>query len=68
MITTNKTTTFRTRVFEENGSWFFRWDNVLSGTCSVTPPLATKEDAESGRQGFIDVEKKKRPWLVFELE
>jgi hypothetical protein len=60
-------TTFRTRVFEEKGNWYFRWDNVAVPTvCGVTKPLKTKEDAESEKQQFVEAEKKKRSWVVFE--
>ncbi len=60
-------TTFRTRVFEEKRNWYFRWNNVAVPTaCGVTQPLKAKEDAESERQKFVEAEKKKRPWVVFE--
>jgi hypothetical protein len=63
----NKVITFRTRVFEEGGSWFFRWDNVAVPTVrGITNPLRTKEEAESERQRFMDAEKRKRPWVAFE--
>jgi len=61
-----KMTTFKIRVFEEGGRWFFRWDNVAVPTaCGVTKPLETKEEAESERQCFMEAEKKKRSWVAF---
>jgi hypothetical protein len=65
----SKMTTFRVRVFEQNGNWFFRWDNVAVPTaCGITSPLASREDSESERQTWMETEKKKRPWAVFELD
>ena len=62
-------TTFNIRVFEEKGNWFFRWDNIAVPTaCRITGPLTSKEEAESEKQRFIEAEKKKRPWVVFESE
>ena len=62
-------TTFRTRVFEENGRWFFRWDNVHVPTvCGVTMRLASKENAESEMRYFMETERKKRPSVTFEPE
>jgi hypothetical protein len=61
--------TFRMRVFEEKGAWFFRWDNVHVPTvCRITVPLATKEEAESEMRHFMETERKKRPWVTFEPE
>jgi hypothetical protein len=60
-------TTFKVRVFDEGGSWFFRWDNVAVPTaCGVTKPLKTKEEAESERRRFMEAEKKKRSLVAFE--
>jgi len=54
--------TFKVRVFEERGSWFFRWDNVdVPTVCKVSAPLNSKEEAEAERQRFMEAEKKKRP-------
>jgi hypothetical protein len=59
--------TLKTRVFEENGNWFFRWDNVDVPTmCGVTNPLKTKEATETERQRFMEAKQKKRPLVVFE--
>lgn len=59
--------TFKVRIFEENGKWFFRWDNVdVPTVCRVTGPLDSREEAESEKKQFIEAEKKKRPWAVFE--
>ena len=61
--------TFRIRVFEENGSWFFRWDNVAVPTvCSVTPPLRTREEADSEKKRFIESEREKTRGATFELD
>jgi hypothetical protein len=61
--------TFKVRVFEQDGSWFFRWDNVnVSTVCKVSAPLKSKDEAEVEKQRFMDAEKKKRPWVVFESE
>ena len=59
--------TIKTKVFQEGGSWFFRWDNVdVPTVCGVTMPLKTKEEAESEKERFIEAERKKRPWVVIE--
>ena len=59
----------RVRVFGERRWWFFRWDNILIPTaCKVVGPLASKEEAEAERQRFMDAERRKRPWVVFETE
>lgn len=61
--------TFKTRVFQDKGSWFFRWDNVHVATaCRVIEPLGTREDAESEKERFVETERQKRPWVVFETE
>ena len=61
--------TFKVRVLEKNGSWFFRWDNVdVSTVRRLSEPLKTEEEPEAKRQRFMEAEKKKRPWVVFELE
>lgn len=58
---------FRTRVFEQGGSWFFRWDNIdVPTVCGVTPPLGSREEADAERRRFEDYEKRKRPWVLFE--
>ena len=60
---------FRVRVFEENGQWFFRWDNMQAASaCGVSSPMSTREAAESERQLFMENERKKRPWVMFETE
>ena len=59
--------TFRVRIFENNGNWFFRWDNVHVPTvCGVTMPLRTKQEAESQKKDFIEAERIRHPWTVFE--
>jgi hypothetical protein len=60
---------FRLRIFEANGKWFFRWDNVDVPTkCRLTMPLPSKALAESRMHDFIDAERAKRPWTIFEYE
>jgi len=60
---------FRLRIFEENGRWFFRWDNVNVPTaCGLTLPLATRQEAESEMQGFVKTETPNHPWTVFESD
>jgi hypothetical protein len=60
---------FRTRIFEENGRWFFRWDNVdVQTVCRVTPPLASREEAESRKQDFMDAEQRKNGMVSFESD
>jgi hypothetical protein len=60
-------TRFKIRVFKENGSWFFRWDNVAVPTaCGVTGPLSSKNEAEFEQQRFVEDETKKRPLVTFE--
>jgi len=62
--------TFRTRVFENNGNWFFRWDNIaVPRACGLSEPLKTRSEAERERQQFVDAEKRRRPYLaLFESE
>ena len=58
--------TFRVRIFEDRGNWFFRWDNVHVPTkCRVTVPLRSKALAESKMHEFIDAERRKHPWTAF---
>jgi hypothetical protein len=60
-------TRFRISVFNERGSWFFRWDNVdVPTVCSVAGPFGTKEEAESEQSRFVEDEKSKRPLVFFE--
>jgi hypothetical protein len=60
---------FRLRVFQENGNWFFRWDNLDVPTMrGLTGPLQTRNEAESARHKFTSAETKKRPWVTFESE
>lgn len=58
---------FRVRIVEAKGKWFFRWDNVHVPTaCGVSMPLCAKRDAESQMQQFMETERSKYPWTVFE--
>jgi hypothetical protein len=58
---------FKLRIFEANGKWFFRWDNVDVPTrCGVTMPLRSKAHAESRMHDFVNTEESKRPWTIFE--
>lgn len=60
---------FRVRTFEENGSWFFRWDNLdVPTACYVTPPLASRQEAESMKNTFIEAERKKNGSTSFESD
>ncbi len=57
---------FRTRIFEIDGNWFFRWDNIdVPTVCYVTPPLASKEQAESKMHEFVETERKKNGIAIF---
>lgn len=59
--------TFRVRIFEDHGKWFFRWDNVdVPTVCGITTPLSSRQDAESQMQAFIEAERSKHPWTAFE--
>jgi hypothetical protein len=56
-------------VFEQNGSWFFRWDNIdVPTVCYVTSPLESKEQAESEKQLFMESEKQKTGMVSFESD
>jgi hypothetical protein len=56
---------FRTRVFQENGNWFFRWDNITHPTaCGIVGPLATRDAAELEKRRFIEAETEKRGCFV----
>jgi len=60
---------FRTRIFEQNGSCFLRWDNLdVPTVCYVTPPLASKQEAESRRNAFMEAELKKNGLTSFESD
>jgi hypothetical protein len=60
---------FKIRVFEQGGAWFFRWDNIdVPTVCYVTPPLASKEQAESKKDAFMEAEKQKNGMVAFESE
>jgi hypothetical protein len=67
-------TTFKTAVYERDGRWWFRWWNV--GPDPKAAPFAQKligpcidqQEAEIERQTFVEAERKKRPWVVFETE
>ena len=57
---------FRTRIFEISGNWFFRWDNIdVPTVCDVTPPLVSKEEAESQMHEFIETEREKNGITIF---
>jgi hypothetical protein len=63
---------FKTSVFEKDAAWWFRWWNV-SGEPPLLPlaqglvgPYNDKQEAEAERHKFMDADKLKHPWVVFE--
>lgn len=64
-------TTFKTAVFESDGSWWFRWWNVSLDPAAplarnLVGPCKDQQEAEAKKQEFVEAEEKKRPWVVFE--
>jgi hypothetical protein len=65
--------TFKLAVYQDsNGYWCFRWWNVNPSDPGATPfcqglvPCRSKQEAETEKQEFIEAEKQRHPWTVFE--
>jgi hypothetical protein len=65
---------FKVAVYQDrNGNWYFRWWNVNPFDAQASPlhqglvgPCKYKEGAEAKRRKFMEAEKQKHPWTVFE--
>jgi len=64
---------FKAAVYQDNdGYWCFRWWNVHPYDPKATPfrqglvPCRSQQAAEAEKQKFMEAEKQKRPWTVFE--
>jgi len=58
---------------DKNGNWYFRWWNVNPSDAQAPPlhqglvgPCKGEEEAEAEKRKFMEAEKEKHPWTVFE--
>jgi hypothetical protein len=65
---------FKLATYRDNsGNWCFRWWNVNPSVTQALPlhqglvgPCRDREEAEAEKRQFMEAEKHKHPWTVFE--